>query len=409
MIYNLLCYILLKMHVERRKKNFITKSITTHGDKHDYSMVNYKNGTTPVDIRCKLHDVVFTITPNRHATSKVSSQGCDICYNAYNRVDNIKNKLSLDEIIERAKIKHNNFYIYDNTKMIDKKITIECPYHGEFIQNITDHITYGHGCKKCAKYKARQLYLDTTDIFITNAKNVHGNLYDYSMVDYIDSHTKVKIICTIHGIFEQVPNSHLQGSTCFFCAKEKIANIHRSCTEEFIEKAKIVHKDKYDYTETVYIGNNEKVIIICKKHGKFEQVPSSHLSGNGCYKCTCCGFSKEACEWLDIVAKENNIYIQHALNDGEYKIQGAGKVDGYCKETNTVYEFFGTYVHGDPRIYDADDYNKLVKKSMGELYEKTIKKNELIRSLGYNLVEMWEYDYLLIYKNKTMKSRKKLP
>lgn len=121
----------------------------------------------------------------------------------------------------------------------------------------------------------------TREEFIKKAKAIHRDFYDYSLVVYVNSYTKVKIICPIHGIFEQIPNGHLERKGCLYCS-----NNFKSNTEEFIKKAKAIHGDKYDYSEVDYQSNKVKVKIICQKCGHiFWQIPNSHLLGKGCPYC----------------------------------------------------------------------------------------------------------------------------
>ena len=122
--------------------------------------------------------------------------------------------------------------------------------------------------------------MDKTEIFIQKAKAVHGNKYDYSLVEYINSATKIKIICPIHGIFEQTPNNHLRKRSCPYCA-----NRDKKDTNWFIQKANAVHGNKYDYSLVEYKNAKEKIKIICPIHGVFEQEPDPHLRGQGCPKC----------------------------------------------------------------------------------------------------------------------------
>ena len=105
----------------------------------------------------------------------------------------------------------------------------------------------------------------TTDIFITEAKEVHGNLYDYSKVDYKTSVEKVIIICKKHGEFKQAPANHKKGMGCRKCAAERFT----STTDKFIKKAMNFHGDKYDYSKVNYKKSHLKVEIICPKHGSF--------------------------------------------------------------------------------------------------------------------------------------------
>ena len=120
----------------------------------------------------------------------------------------------------------------------------------------------------------------TTEEFISKAKKVHGDKYDYSLVEYVNNKTRVTIICPIHGLFEQRPVNHLRGHGCMYCG-----NALKNTKEEFIEAARKVHGDKYDYSQVDYVDNKTKVKIICPIHGMFEQTPSSHLRGRGCKYC----------------------------------------------------------------------------------------------------------------------------
>ena len=132
--------------------------------------------------------------------------------------------------------------------------------------------------------------------FKEKGKQLHNNKYDYSNVVYVNSRTKVKIICPKHGEFEQLPSSHLQGNGCPECArewtdehKENHAKSSRKfrgmTTEEWIERARQVHGDKYDYSQTVYVNQRINVKIICPIHGLFEQKADSHIRGCGCRLC----------------------------------------------------------------------------------------------------------------------------
>lgn len=120
----------------------------------------------------------------------------------------------------------------------------------------------------------------TTNIFIEKAIMLHGNFFDYSLVDYVNNKTKVKIICPKHGIFEQIPSSHLCGRGCLKCGEKNKLNIN-----DLIAKANKIHDNKYDYSRVNYINNNTNIEIVCPKHGKFKQTPDSHLHGRGCPKC----------------------------------------------------------------------------------------------------------------------------
>ena len=240
-------------------KEFIERSKEVHGDKYDYSKVNYKNANKKVIIWCPIHGD-FEQKPNNH----LQGQGCPKCSN------NVK--LTTEEFIKKAKKFHGDKYDYSKVeyKSSQTKVTITCSIHGDFEQKPNNHLQ-GQGCPRCS--------VITTEDFIKRSIEIHGNTYDYSKVEYKGSKTKVTIICPIHEEFEQIPNNHLQGQGCPRCGNKV------PTTEEFIKKAKKFHGDKYDYSKVNYKNANKKVIIWCPIHGEFEQAPASHLQGQGCYKC----------------------------------------------------------------------------------------------------------------------------
>ena len=244
--------------------DFIAKAREVHGDKYDYSKVEYVNSKTPVCIICPEHGE-FWQKPNYH----LSGSGCDKCGGTY--------KYTTEEFIAKAREVHGDKYDYSKVKYVNAstKVCIICPEHGEFWQAPNSHLN-GRGCPKCGHENANM----TTEEFIKKARAIHGDKYDYSKVEYANANVKVCIICPEHGEFWQLPGIHLSGHGCPKCSgRGKLA------TEEFIQRAKEVHGDKYDYSKVEYKGNKNKVCIICPEHGEFWQTPNSHLQGQGCPKC----------------------------------------------------------------------------------------------------------------------------
>jgi hypothetical protein len=117
-----------------------------------------------------------------------------------------------------------------------------------------------------------------TTLFISKSKQVHGERYDYSKVVYVNAKTKVIIICKEHGDFFQTPSNHLSNFNCQKCAKN-----FKIDTLAFIEKAKKIHGERYDYSKANYTNANNPILIICKEHGEFNQIPDFHLNR----KCNC--------------------------------------------------------------------------------------------------------------------------
>lgn len=190
-------------------------------------------------------------------------------------------KITKEEFIKKSNFVHNNKYDYSLVNYINSftKLKIICPEpeHGEFEQQPNAHTIGKQGCPKCSKYSPNNL-----SSFIKKSNIGHNNKYDYSLVIYEDSHTKVKIICPIHGVFEQAPMNHSNNKQgCPSCG-----GVKKLSTEEFIEKSKLIHNNKYDYSMVEYKNNKIKVKIICPIHGVFNQSPSVHLNGSVCPKCS---------------------------------------------------------------------------------------------------------------------------
>ena len=139
----------------------------------------------------------------------------------------------------------------------------------------------------------------STEEFISKAKKIHGDKYDYSKVEYINNRTKVCIVCHKHGEFWQTPNTHLDGSGCKQCFSEKRGESKRLTYEIFLERAKEIYGNKYDYSKVKYINVMTPVCIICPKHGEFWQTPNSHINNkHQCPKCSHRSFRKTTQEFI---------------------------------------------------------------------------------------------------------------
>jgi hypothetical protein len=190
---------------------------------------------------------------------------------------------NLATFINAANIVHKNKYDYSNSiyKTSNAKLVIRCPEHGNFNQTPSKHLA-GQGCVPCGMRRRALKRTKSTAKFIQDAQEVHGEIYDYSKCNYVNSFTLVIIICNTHGKFEQFPSNHLRGHGCSKCSGN-----NKKTTEEFIVEANKVHNGLYEYTNTIYIQANEKVIISCRIHGDFKQTPHHHLNrGDGCINCS---------------------------------------------------------------------------------------------------------------------------
>lgn len=248
--------------------DFIEKARKIHGDKYDYSKVEYKKSSEKVCIICPEHGE-FWQTPNAH----LSGKNCPKC------VGGIKS--TAKDFVEKARKIHGDNYDYSKVEYINNHtpVCIICPEHGPFWQKPAHHLR-GHKCPKCVggvPYSKKD--------FIEKANEIHNWKYDYSQVEYVNAQTKVTIICPEHGPFEQTPNSHINGNGCPVCGRLKIWEGRKITTEEFVAKVREIHGDKYDYSQVEYIDAQTKVTVICPIHGPWETLPGNLLAGHGCPNC----------------------------------------------------------------------------------------------------------------------------
>ncbi len=231
----------------------------------------------------------------------------------------------------------------------------------------------------------------TNKEFISKAKKIHGNKYDYSNSIYTSSREKVFIKCNLCGtLFNQKANDHLMGKGCIKCSGK-----YRYSTEEFICKSNKVHPDVYDYSKVNYINSHSKVIIICQRHGEFLQSPYHHLRGSKCPQCLH-KISKREMEFLN--------YLKVPIRNYSLPKWKKKYVDGYDPDENIVYEFLGDYWHGNPEIYDGNKTNPDTKLTFNTLLKITFFKMNKVKSLGYNVKYIWENDW-----NKFTKGIHKIP
>lgn len=174
----------------------------------------------------------------------------------------------------------------------------------------------------------------TRSEFISDSIKIHGDKYDYSLVEYKNSQSKVTIICPEHGEFSQTATKHTQGQGCKRCASKVFNRNRKSSTDEFSRKANALHDDKYDYSKSIYVNAITKVIITCPYHGEFLQVPNSHLSGSGCPDCkreTLYNLKVDKIE--DVIARFNDTHGYGTYDYSNVKYKNAlTKIEITCKE-----------------------------------------------------------------------------
>jgi len=231
-----------KSNVDR----FTTKANLKHKNRYDYSKVKYVNAFTNVLIICNKHGE-FWQKPNSH----LSGYGCKKCglEQSYK-----KNNMGKERFIILSQILHGSKYDYSNVNYINNRIgvNIVCPQHGSFKQSPYVHIK-GGDCKKCGYIKSRFKNRKTLNDFIKDCELVHGDKYDYSLVEYIGTDHKVKIICREHGIFEQRCSKHLQNQGCPVCSESKLEKEIRL----FLISNNIEYKQQYGKKSDLFYLNGQ--------------------------------------------------------------------------------------------------------------------------------------------------------
>ena len=267
---------------------------------------------------------------------------------------------------------------------------VECQIcYKQFNKIVAKHIkTHGISVNEYRTLYPDAIFIDFDRAhYINKALKIHGNKYDYSMVTANRSTDKVKILCKIHGIFEQQLNSHIDSKQ----GCPKCCHNYPLTEKDFITRSLKKYGDKYRLISN-FVGIKHPVTLSCKKHGNFIlSTAEVHFRSNGgCPKCVYelrienlkpGNISKSEKEWLDSL----NISIrQHKIQiDNETFI-----VDGFNPITETVYEYYGSFWHGNPNIYNSIDINTKLNKTFGELYQKTILREQKIRK-KFKLITKW--------------------
>jgi very-short-patch-repair endonuclease len=344
-------------------KNLIEVYRENHGYKYDYSLSDFNN--LKIKIICPIHGIF--------EQNKYSHRECG-CWKCSVEIRSKSQRLGKEAFVEKSLKIHGDRYDYSLSKYISQKVKVEiiCKEHGIFEQFPGNHLR-GYNCAKCSGK------LLTTDDFIKKCKEKYGEKYDYSLVNYIDSHSKVKIICTLHGIFLQNPSNHLnQKNGCPECfSKNKPSN-----TNNFIYNSKIAHGDRYDYSLVDYEKAKNTVIIVCKSHGQFSQSPTHHLSGQGC---PICKSSKGENEIFKILIKKF-IKFKHHLKLEKSRLE----FDFYLPELNIAIEYDGIQHFTPVKHFGGIKALKEQKRRDSEKDQYCINNNiKLLRIPYYENVELF--------------------
>lgn len=302
----------------------------------------------------------------------------------------------------------------------------------------------------------------TTDQFIDKfyKRYTNGLDLDLSKFEYVTARTESITICNKHNIIIQnTANNLLQGiKKCKQCKSEAISISRAYTIDDFINRSKKTHGDRYDYSEAIWVDSRHNVKIICSKHGPFMQNPQSHWTGFGCPSCGYSALRKTNSEFITEASEvHNNKYYydkvdyvnnytpvtitckEHGdfsmapkahilyqrgcpvcypgnrswpeiawLNElgipnecrQKYIVLDGKRIIVDAKVGNVIYEFWGDFWHGNPSKFKPDDKNTKCNKTFKELYTATMNKRNNILNAGYILIEMWESDFNKLNKGK---------
>ena len=282
--------------------------------------------------------------------------------------------------INKAKATHGDHYDYSTSDYKGGRTNIEiiCREHGSFWQTPENHYRSIAKCPKCPSEGMLKRREESKKKFIESSREVHGDKYDYSKVEFVSMSKKVVIICPEHGEFEQAPSSHRAGMGCEPCSREE----RKSTAKEFVQKAKKQHDNRYEYSKVTYEHSRTEVIISCKKHGDFLQKPVDHVRGRGCPKCA--GSNGENM-MRDLL--ENTIFPDKkfpTIRPEFLRNPETGwplELDCYNEEMKLAFEFQGVQHYESIRRFGGE-------KRFEQQHKKDQLKRELCLKEGIDLIEI---------------------
>ena len=360
------------------KEEFVQRAKLVHGIKYSYYFNELEGIMKKIPIVCPRHGRFFQ-EPKGH----LEGMGCPECK---------KTKIRKNTFIPYVQQYFKNKYDYSKVDYVDGKtpVTVICLQHGEF-QVEPRHHADGAECPICLGIQNFKKKADRSmgkEGFIKRAREVWGEKYDYSKVNYKNSE-KVTIICKKHQReFQQTADSHLlKFEGCEQCKLENQIAKQTKTTEDFIKRARIIFEDKYDYSKVEYKDANTPVVIICKIHGEFQQEPIAHLQEWGC---SACGHSTKQSvgerKIEEVLISKKIKYIREKIFDGCKNIQHL-RFDFYLPELNKCIEFDGIQ-HFEPTKFSSFSTSEQVIKEFKIVQHNDRIKNEFCKKEGIPLLRI---------------------
>ena len=377
--HNRLVFFTIRYYIDTNTPNGMKKQtlgqfkerfISYYGNDYNLDDTIYVDSNTKLGVICNKHGIV-NIIPYDLFKSKLSP--CKHC-----RKENTIRVKDTKTFIQKSIQIHGDIFDYSLSeyKSNSQEIDIICKEHGKFSLIADNHLSKNRGCPSC---KSRHS-LNQEDILIRFNK-IHNNKYKYPNFKYNTVYDYMDVECLVHGNFQQKISIHLNGHGCPKCGLDSIRNTQY----DFETKSNIIHKNKYNYNITSYKHSQEKVSIICPKHGIFSQIARDHLHGNGCGDC-----ANEIREYSSSYEKEIYNFIKSKKSELEliqnYRIKK--EIDVYIPDFNLGIEFNGTYWHS--HLHKNKNYHK--------------EKSDYFKSKGINIFHVWEYQWNNPIKRKIIES-----
>lgn len=402
------------------KEQYIKSCIDKHGDRYDYSLVEYKNVSTKILIICREHGIFKQIAKNHK-----EGQGCPKCSgriilnkSEYLKIFNTKkydysliddglltndqqlkiidkntgliylqslkhhkngrkpSKIEAKSLVDKLLEIHNSKYKY-----IIEKETYYSTDKIKIIDNLTNDIFYYRVDRHLSGMKPNKV---TLNYFLIKSNEVHNSKYDYSLVNFNSISDKVDIICKEHGVFKQRVSNHMNlKDGC-----PKCAGVGKWNTDLLVSEFKKIHKDKFDYSKVLFENVDKKVEIICKEHGSFYQNIYKHLNGQGCRFCESPSKGEDYIKmWLDDL--KINYIRQHSFETCKYVNKLS--FDFYLPDYNSCIEFDGKQHFKPVKYFGGEKAFKLNKKRDSVKNKWCLDNNIGLIRIKYNEINKIKY------------------
>lgn len=435
---------------EIRTAVFVVKAKAEHGDKYDYSKTVYRHSKERVTIICPKHGS-FEQTPNSH----LNGRGCPACGN---EAKGAASRLTQKQYIRTVRRVHGDKYDYSKAvyKGAHKKIEIICDKHGPFWQIANEH-KKGRGCPQCGIESRSNLHRYNTEVFAEKAQEVHGNKYDYSLVNYKMRGDKISIVCPEHGEFKQSPADHLRGYGCPQCGVDMAAMKMMKPFDKLLSELNEVWGGDFPYVFmdiSEYCDDRSKMTMYCPLHEEFISTPRLLLQKQGCHRCANTkGAQKSRLSQAIFLRKVQRIYREEPYDFSELNyVDSTTIVKVYCEKHGYFEKMPSSLLAGEgcakcyrekyggskgetevfsylkdilpdveitrhdwsllsddeldiviPSLKLAIEYNELYEHSTAWLHRHYhVDKTNACNKVGYRLIHVWEDDWR--YKKEAVKS-----